>query len=90
MADDPVTYESLQNDSDFINAAYHSLRALGDNDVTTDPKDIIDTFLTKRRYFDVNLGSTIVQGNNIINLPDEDKELYSYAADQIKNMPIGS
>ena len=89
MADSPpVTYESLQNDSDFINAAYHSLRAMGDNDVTTDPKDIIDTFLTKRRYFDVNLGSTIVQGNTIIDLPDEYKELYSYAADQIKNMPM--
>jgi len=84
----PVTYESLLNDSDFLSAAYHSLRALGDNDVTTDPKDVIDTFLTKRRYFDVNLGSTIVQGNNIINLPDEYKELYSYAADQIKNMPM--
>ena len=89
MADaPPVTYESLLNDSDFLSAAYHSLRALGDNDVTTDPKDVIDTFLTKRRYFDVNLGSTIVQGNNIINLPDEYKELYSYAADQIKNMPM--
>ena len=89
MADaPPVTYESLLNDSDFLNAAYHSLRALGDNDVTTDPKDVIDTFLTKRRYFDVNLGSTIVQGNNIINLPDNYKKLYSYAADQIKNMPM--
>jgi len=89
LADDaPVTYESLQNDNDFINAAYHSLRALGENDLTTDPKDVIDTFLTKRRYFDVNLGSTIVQGNNIIDLPEEYKELYTYAADQIKSIPM--
>tara|TARA_R110002124_G_scaffold276080_1_gene446765 strand:- start:51 stop:3896 length:3846 start_codon:yes stop_codon:yes gene_type:complete len=84
----PVTYESLQNNKNFLAAAYHSLRSLGEQDLTEDPKDIIDTFLTKRRYFDINLGSTIVQGNNIINLPKDYQKLYSYAADQIKKMPM--
>ena len=69
MADQQTTYEGLLKDNTFLNAAYHSLRGMGDNTVSADPKDILDTFLTQRRYFDVNLGSTIVQGNKIKDLP---------------------
>ena len=87
MADQQTTYEGLLKDNTFLNAAYHSLRGMGDNTVSADPKDILDTFLTQRRYFDVNLGSTIVQGNKIKDLPEDYKKVYSYALDKTKALP---
>ena len=83
MADPKVTYESLQQDPTFLRSAYHSLRGLGEN-VSEDPKDIIDTFLTKRRYFDTNVLSTYNQGSDIEKLSDDNITNYSYALDQIK------
>jgi len=86
MAEEQITYESLQEDQNFLNSAYHSLRGLGQN-VSEDPKDIIDSFLTMRRYFDVNLGSTLIQGKKIEEWPDEYKQLYSHALSKIEKMP---
>ncbi len=86
MADEQTTYEGLLKDSNFLSSAYHALRGLGEN-ISEDPKDILDTFLTKRRYFDVNLGATIVQGNQIKDLPEDYKKVYSYALD---NKLVGS
>ena len=86
MAETQITYESLQEDPDFLDSAYHSLRGLGQN-VSEDPKDIIDSFLTMRRYFDVNLGSTLIQGKKIEEWPDEYKQLYSHALGKIEKMP---
>ena len=87
MADKQTTYEGLLEDSQFLSSAYHSLRGMGDNSVSKDPKDILDTFLTQRRYFDVNLASTIRQGSDIKELPQKYKDLYSYALDQTKAIP---
>ena len=86
MADEQTTYKGLLKDNDFLDSAYHSLRGLGEN-ISEDPKDILDTFLTKRRYFDVNLGATIVQGNQIKDLPADYKKLYSYALNKTKAIP---
>ena len=87
MADEKTTYDGLLKDTNFLSTAYLSLRAMGDNDVSEDPKDILDTFLTKRRYFDVNLGATVVQGNEIKDLDDAHKKFYSYALDKTKALP---
>jgi len=87
MAEEQITYESLQEDQNFLNSAYHSLRGLGQN-VSEDPKDIIDTFLNMRRYFDVNLGSTLIQGKKIEEWPDEYKQLYSHALSKIDKLPM--
>ena len=54
-----ITYNSLLRDDKFLNDAYHSLRAQGIN-VSKKRKDIVDRFLTNKRYFDTNLASTIV------------------------------
>ena len=67
MAQKNITYEGLQKDSDFISSAYHSLRALGENPSPTNPKEIVDTFLTKRRWFNANLGATVNQSRTILN-----------------------
>ena len=88
MADEKTTYDGLLKDTNFLSTAYLSLRAMGDNDVSEDPKDILDTFLTKRRYFDVNLGATVVQGNEIKDLDDAHKKFYSYAQNSSYINPI--
>jgi len=88
MADTSITYESLQEDNDFLDSAYYALRSLGINTVDpSDPKDILDTFIEKRRYFETNLLSTINQGSIITDLPDDDKKLYRHALDKMQKMP---
>ena len=67
MAQKNITYEGLQKDSDFLSSAYHSLIALGENPSPNNPKEIVDTFLTKRRWFNANLGATVNQSRTILN-----------------------
>ena len=87
MSQQSVTYEDLKKDSKFLNAAYSTLRGLGEN-VSKNPEEIVDTFLTKRRWFNANLGSTISQSNDILNdfTPRMLKD-YQYAVDQIDAVP---
>ena len=61
---DTITYENLQKDSDFLGDAYWFLQDTGQQ-VSKDPKDILDTFIEKRRAFDVNVGATYGQGSTI-------------------------
>jgi len=86
MAEPTPTYESLQNDPKFLSAAHHTLNALS-IPTSENPEEIIDNFLTHRRYFNTNIGSTIKQGSRIMDLPDQYKKAYSYATDQIEKMP---
>ena len=87
MADTEITYESLQEDPDFLDAAFHSMRAMGYNPDPGDPQGILDQFLENKRYFDVNLVSTLSQGNKIVDLPDGYKQLYKHALDKVNKMP---
>ena len=82
-----VTYEDLKKDSKFLNAAYSTLRGLGEN-VSKNPEEIVDTFLTKRRWFNANLGATIGQADDILNdfTPRMLKD-YQYAVDQMDAVP---
>ena len=86
MAIKTPTYESLQNDPKFLSAAHHTLNALS-IPTSENPQEIVDNFLTHRRYFNTNLGSTIKQGSRIMDLPDQYKQAYAYATDQIDKMP---
>ena len=87
MSEQTITYKALKKDSKFLNAAYSTLRGLGEN-VSREPEEIVDTFLTKRRWFNANLGSTISQSNDILNdfTPRMLKD-YQYAVDQIDAVP---
>jgi len=88
VADPKITYDSLQEDDLFLSAAYHSMRDLGYNDVDpANPKDILDTFIENKRYFDTNLIYTIAEGNDIVDLPDDSKKMFAYALDRINKMP---
>jgi|21_taG_2_1085346.scaffolds.fasta_scaffold02478_4 hypothetical protein len=81
------TYENLKTNPLFLNAAYHTLRGLGEN-TSKDPEEIIDTFLTKRRWFNANLGATIGQADDILNdFSPAMLNAYQYAVDQIDAVP---
>lgn len=56
----PITYESLQQDDEFLDNAYFFLKDMGER-VSEDPKDILDTFIEKRRAFDTNIFLHIVR-----------------------------
>jgi len=86
MSEQTPTYESLQNDPKFLSSAHHTLNALS-IPTSENPQEIIDNFLTHRRYFNTNIGSTIKQGSRIMDLPDQYKKAYAYATDQIEKMP---
>tara|TARA_Y100000401_G_scaffold64496_1_gene51341 strand:+ start:4160 stop:8617 length:4458 start_codon:yes stop_codon:yes gene_type:complete len=81
-----VTYESLQEDTDFLNNAYFFLKDMGER-VSSDPKDILDTFIEKRRAFDTNIFSTYSQGTDIAEAPNAVKLNYRAAIDKLDQMP---
>jgi hypothetical protein len=82
----PVTYESLQQDDEFLDNAYFFLKDMGER-VSEDPKDILDTFIEKRRAFDTNIFSTYSQGTDIAEAPDNVKRYYRTAIDKLDQMP---
>ena len=81
-----VTYDSLLKDDDFLNDAYHALRAQGIN-VSNNRKDILDRMLTNKRYFDTNLASTFVIGDNVKDMSDANKQSYANAITKIEQLP---
>ena len=82
----PVTYESLQEDSDFLSNAYWYLKDVGET-VSQDPKDILDTFMEKRRAFDANIASTYSQGSTIADASADTQRFYKKALDKLDKMP---
>tara|TARA_R100000008_G_scaffold78621_1_gene59709 strand:+ start:415 stop:4152 length:3738 start_codon:yes stop_codon:yes gene_type:complete len=82
-----VTYEKLLKDDAFLNDAYHALRALGNNRLSNNRKEILDAFLTKRRYFDTNIVSTFNQADAIKDLNNLDKTSYINALNKIEKLP---
>ena len=81
-----VTYDGLQKDDAFIADAYWFLKDVGEA-VSSDPKDVLDTFIEKRRAFDVNVLSTYSQGSDIAKSEDETKKYYRRAVDKLDKMP---
>ena len=81
-----VTYDSLLKDDDFLNDAYHALRAQGIN-VSNNRKDILDRMLTNKRYFDTNLASTFVIGDNVKDMSNANKQSYANAITKIEQLP---
>jgi len=81
-----VTYDSLLKDDEFLNDAYHALRAQGIN-VSNNRKDILDRMLTNKRYFDTNLASTFVIGDNVKDMSNANKQSYANAITKIEQLP---
>jgi|TARA_R110001583_G_scaffold64067_2_gene186678 hypothetical protein len=85
MAEQNITYDELRQDDKALSNMYHSLRALGEN-VSLDRDDILETFMTKRRYFETNIASTMSQGSDIKSLGVAEKKAYSSALDSVENL----
>ena len=81
-----VTYDSLLRDDKFLNDAWNSLNAQGIN-VSDNRKDILDRFLTNKRYFDTNIASTFVIGDNVKDMSEANKQSYSNAVTKIEQLP---
>jgi hypothetical protein len=81
-----IPYDQFLKDDLWLDAAYNSLRDLGE-DVSEDPKDILDTFLTKSRYIDTNLYSAYNTANKVTDLDDDGKKLLGYSLEKIKRLP---
>jgi len=85
-----ITYTSLLDDDLFLRDAYKSLRAQGIN-VSTKAGDILDRFLTNKRYFDTNVASTFVIGDEVKDMSPENQQSYARAVTKIEQLPtIGS
>jgi len=85
MSEQTTTYDELRQDDKALSNMYHSLRALGKN-VSLDRDDILETFLTQRRYFETNLVATMNIGSNIKDLGAREKKAYSLAMDKVDNL----
>jgi hypothetical protein len=81
-----TTYDDLLKDDNFLRDAYKALTGMGYN-ISKKRGDILDSFLQKRRYFDVNLASTITQGDNIKDLSEENKLNLRSALDKADELP---
>ena len=81
-----TTYDDLLKDDNFLRDAYKALTGMGYN-VSKKRGDILDSFLQKRRYFDVNIASTITQGDNIKDLSEENKLNLRNALDKTDELP---
>jgi len=81
-----ITYEGLQQDNQFLDNAYWFLKDMGER-VSEDPKDILDTFIEKRRAFDTNIFSTYSQGTDIAEANAETQQFYRKAIDKLDQMP---
>jgi len=81
-----VTYDSLLRDDKFLNDAWNSLQAQGIN-VSDNRKDILDRFLTNKRYFDTNIASTFVIGDNVKDMSEANKQSYANAVTKIEQLP---
>ena len=83
---DKITYDSLMRDDEFLRDAYKALQAQGIN-VSKQRGDILDRMLTNKRYFDTNVASTFVIGDNVKDMSDEDKQSFGRAIDKIEQLP---
>ena len=81
-----VTYDSLLRDDKFLNDAWNSLQAQGIN-VSDNRKDILDRFLTNKRYFDTNIASTFVIGDNVKDMSEANKQSYANAVTKVEQLP---
>lgn len=81
-----ITYDSLMRDDEFLSDAYKALQAQGIN-VSKQRGDILDRMLTNKRYFDTNVASTFVIGDNVKDMSDEDKQAYGRTIDKIEQLP---
>ena len=70
-----------------MSGAYHTLKAFGIDVDPEDPKAIVDTFLTRNRYFSTNLAATGYTYSKAKDFDQETKHDMAYVMDRTEKMP---
>lgn len=82
-----LTYDSALQDQNLIGSMYYALQGLGEKNIPYDPKTILDTFLTKKRYFETNIMSTANTALDVKDMDEDTKKMYAYALQRAEELP---
>jgi len=80
------TYDELLNDDLFADSVYHIYTEMG-KDIPETRKELVDDFLSTKRYFEDNLYGTFDVGSDLTSLSDNGKVLAGYALQQVDALP---
>lgn len=82
-----LTYDDiLYNRDDILESMYYALEALG-KPVENNAKTILDTFLNRSRYLDINLPNTISTAFKVGDFNDQQKQDLAISLDAVNKMP---
>jgi len=81
-----ISYNDMLKNSNAISAMYYALQDMGET-VSEDPKQILDTFLTRQRYINVNELSTGVALFKESKYNDDQKAMLRTALTYLDKMP---
>ena len=79
MAEPKLTFDQALQNKDLIDSMYYSLQGLGEENLEYDPETILNTFLTKKRYGDVNIFSTVGQLQDVKGMDQNPKNMFAYS-----------
>ena len=80
------TYDELLNDDTFSDSVYYLYTELG-KDIPETRQELVDDFLSQKRYFEDNLVGTFDFGGDLKNLSDQGKIFAGYAFNQVDALP---
>lgn len=81
-----ITYDDLVDNDRFVASAYRSLVALGETP-SQRPKEIVDDFLSKTRFFENNLISTLSVSSSVKRMSSQQKEEFGAALSMVGELP---
>ena len=81
-----ITYDDLVNNDRFVSSAYRSLVALGETP-SQNRKEIVDDFLTKKRYFENNLVTTLGVASDVKYMTSSQKNEFGAALSMVDQIP---
>jgi hypothetical protein len=87
MSEPKLTFDQALQNKDLIDSMYYSLQGLGENNLEYDPETILNTFLTKKRYGDVNIFSTVGQLQDVKGMDQNTKNMFAYALQETEKLP---
>ena len=87
MAEPKLTFDQALQNKDLIDSMYYSLQGLGEENLEYDPEVILNTFLTKKRYGDVNIFSTVGQLQDVKGMDQNTKNMFAYSLQEVEKLP---
>ena len=80
-------YESLIADNDYTDSVYNILKDLGVDVDYNNKKDIVDSFLLRKRFFENNLLAAPYAKSVVDDMSDDNKVLLGYALKETEKIP---